>query len=94
MVENRVEWRLAPRRADDGAEDRGHPQQCDEASAESDAAERRESDENGHAQEKANQHLDRFQFLRQVRELRQGCKLLYILRVLTGAAALPLVRFR
>jgi hypothetical protein len=43
---------------------------CDEASVESDAAERRESHENGHAQEEANQDLDRFQFLRQVWELR------------------------
>ena len=33
------------------------------------------ADQNGHAQGKANHHLDRFQFSRQVRELRQGCKL-------------------
>src|SRR6266852_3301204 len=64
MIENCVERKLALHRADDGAQDSGHPQQRGEASAESDAAKRGENNENDQSQAKANQHLGRSQFLR------------------------------
>jgi hypothetical protein len=65
MIENLVEWRLAPDRRYDGTEDRRHPQQqrC-EASAEADAAKRCEDNQNGHSQAEADDHLGRCQWLR------------------------------
>src|ERR1700687_2825309 len=64
VIENNAERRLAPHGADDGAEDDGHPQQRGKTSAEADAAERRENNQDDRSQEKANDHLGRSQFSR------------------------------
>jgi hypothetical protein len=64
MIKSFVEWRLAPDRRYDGAQDRGHPQQRGEASDEADAAKHCEENQNGHSQAKANDHLGRCQLLR------------------------------
>ena len=57
VIENGVERRLALHRADDGAEDDGHPQQPGEASVEANAAKRSKNNQNARAQAKANEHL-------------------------------------
>ena len=62
VIENRAERRLALHRADDGAEDDGHPQQRGKTSAEANAAKRSENDQNDHSQAKANERPGRFQF--------------------------------
>ena len=64
VIENRIERRLALHGADDGAEDDGHRQQRGKASAEADAAERGENNQDAHSQAKANQHLGRSQLSR------------------------------
>jgi hypothetical protein len=74
MIESDPERSLAPHKADDRTENDGHPQQRGKASAEADAAERRENNQDHRSQEKANQHLGRTQFSRQIRELRQDLK--------------------
>jgi len=94
VVENRVEWRLAPHRADDGAEDGAihsnatrllpNPTLPNTAKAMRMAMRRKK---------RTSTWID-LSSCGQVGELRQGCKLFYILRVLTGTAALPLDRFR
>ena len=45
-----------------GTEDGGHPQQCDQASAEADAAEHGENDQDEQPHAEADQHLGRSQF--------------------------------
>ena len=64
VVENLVERRLASDRADDGAENGSHPQQCGEAPAEADAAQGGENQQNDHSQGEASQDQGRSQFLR------------------------------
>jgi len=64
VVENSAEWRFALEGADDGADEDGHPQQRAEASAEAEAAKRRENDQNAHSQAKANEYLGRAEFSR------------------------------
>src|ERR1700731_4684836 len=64
VIENRAERRLPPHGADDGAEDDRHPQQRGKTTAEADAGEGREDDQNAHSQEKASEYLGRSQFAR------------------------------
>src|SRR6202171_466504 len=64
VIENDAERRFAPHGADDGTEDDGHSQQRGKTSAEADAAERRENNQDDRSQEKANDHLGRSQFSR------------------------------
>src|SRR3984893_2416985 len=75
VIENYVERRLAPHRADDSAEDDRHPQQRDKASAEADAAKRCENSQNDHSQAKANDHLGRSQVVRKIPQARSDSKL-------------------
>ena len=76
VIENGAERRLASDEADDGAEDDGHPQQRDQASAKADAGEGGEDDQNAHAQAKADEYLGRSQLTRKIRQLRQDLGLL------------------
>jgi hypothetical protein len=64
VIKNYVERWFALHGADDGAEDGGHPQQRGKTSAEPDAAERGENNQDDCSQEKANEHLGRSQFSR------------------------------
>jgi hypothetical protein len=75
VVENDAERLFVLHGADDGAENDGHPQQRGEASAEADCAKGGENNQDARSQEKANQHLGRPQFSRQIRKLRQNSKL-------------------
>ena len=64
VIESGAERLLAPHGADDGAEDDRHPQQRGKAFGKADAGEGSEHDQNAHSQDKANEHLGRFQFSR------------------------------
>src|SRR5665213_180958 len=75
VIESGAEGRLAPDGADHSAEDGGHPQQRRKAFAESDAAKASENNQDDHSQGKANHHLGRSHFLRQIAKLSQGSTL-------------------
>jgi hypothetical protein len=72
MIESRSERRLAPHRANDGAEYDRHPQQRGKGLAEADAGGCGENDQYRHAQGNAYEDLRRSQFSRSIRDLSQN----------------------
>src|SRR5260370_1940278 len=65
VIENAAERRLTPHAADDGAEDDRHPAPGGQASAEADAAQCRENNQDDRSQQKASDHLGSSQFTRE-----------------------------